>query len=200
MSWPNPKPQNGRPTRGLSTRLGFRPYNKLGLNVRADKNSCPIQPVGQKPEPVQPSRTRQVNPAQPVGRGTYVQPCPTLGLDARARVQPNPTVTLTENIDLEKKRKKSIVQKGLGVWEFANPTLIKLDLPSLSKLVKRWSWHRTLTDRIRLYIDRKEPKPFWSCLLLLRESYRLGIMKASLEDLIRSTKTGWQMLISDRLE
>jgi hypothetical protein len=34
------------------------------------------------------------NPTNPLGQKGYVQPCPNLGLDARARVQPNPTVTL----------------------------------------------------------------------------------------------------------
>jgi hypothetical protein len=55
---------------------------------------CPIQPVEQEPEPDQPARTKEVHPAQPVGRRVYVQPCSNLGLDARARVQPNPPVTL----------------------------------------------------------------------------------------------------------
>jgi hypothetical protein len=37
---------------------------------------------------------KNLNPFDPLGREEYVQPCPNLGLDIRARVQPNPTATL----------------------------------------------------------------------------------------------------------
>jgi hypothetical protein len=93
MFQPNPKSQNKRSTRELSTQLEFRSYNKLELNLRASKNSCSIQSVEQKPESVQFFRTRQINSTQLVERKIYVQPCSTLELNARARVQLNSTIT-----------------------------------------------------------------------------------------------------------
>jgi hypothetical protein len=89
---------------GWAPNPNIGPYNKLGLGVRADKNPCPIQPVGRNALSDSTRRTKirtrptrsakSACPVQPVGLRHCVQPCPTLGLDARARVQPNPTVTL----------------------------------------------------------------------------------------------------------
>jgi hypothetical protein len=94
MSWPNPKPQNGRPIRGLGTQPEFRPIQQARVG----------RPSGHKSVSDPTRRTKRCvrfnpsdeysNPFNSSGQDTYVQPCPTLGLDARARVQSNPTVIL----------------------------------------------------------------------------------------------------------
>ncbi len=59
----------------------FDSYNNLELDVRANKDPCPIRPVEQEPEPVQPFRTEGVHLIQLVGQEPEpVQPSRTEGV------------------------------------------------------------------------------------------------------------------------
>ncbi len=97
-----------RPTRAfcMGRNSGWAPDGQIGLSdptrrpldcVRfnpSDKNSNPSNPLEQKGCTRFNPSDKTSSPSNPPGQKGCTQPCPNLGLDARARVQPNPTVTL----------------------------------------------------------------------------------------------------------
>jgi hypothetical protein len=95
-------------------------YNKLELNVRANKNSCSIQFDEQVClfDLIRRTRTRTrlirsnkiSSSFNSLGQKECTQPCSNLGFDARARVQLNPTATLF--------KPEKFVCDGLDFFEF----------------------------------------------------------------------------------
>jgi hypothetical protein len=101
---PSPSDEICLSTLGLIAQPEIFVWVDIRVGRSTDKTLCPIQPVGQdavfdstRRTPTRTRSTRSAKsacPVQPVRLRHCVQPCPNLGLDARARVQPNPTVTL----------------------------------------------------------------------------------------------------------
>ncbi len=78
-----------------------------------------------------------------VGWRIYVQPCPNLGLNARARVQPNPTITLrlSNNIrTVEKTSHRSVSSLVFFIWikDVSRIKLIRLRVNRDFILKRKW--------------------------------------------------------------
>ncbi len=88
----------------LRAQLGVFVWRRVRVERSTNKNACSIQPVGRNPvfDLTRRTKTRarstrsnkKTCSIQLVELRIHVQPCPNLGLDARARVQHNPTVIL----------------------------------------------------------------------------------------------------------
>ncbi len=86
QTWPS-NPRVDHPTRDfcMSRDSGWVPDGQVCLSDSIRRTRTRTRPILPNKNP---------NPSNPPGQKGCAQPCPTLGLDARARVQPNPTATL----------------------------------------------------------------------------------------------------------